>query len=158
MTKYPTNSEGSICRYSTKMVFLKTVVFSCEFCAIFQNQATKFGQLIECEKYFSSKIKLKMRSRDQFQTSFCLTKKLYKRLKQMVKVAGMKLIKKRLILHIFFPKTLFTEHFWMIASADSSVQTNVLSHFYNHTFFIFSFMFFLLLLTQLVRGFQAPSF
>ena len=64
MTKYPANSEGTICRYSTKMVFLKTLVFSCEFCAIFQNQATKFGQLIEREKYFSSKIMLKIMSGD----------------------------------------------------------------------------------------------
>ena len=48
-----------------KMVFLKTsLVFSCEFCAIFQNQATKFGQLIEREKYFSSKIMLKIMSGD----------------------------------------------------------------------------------------------
>ena len=39
---------------------LKTLVFSCEFLAIFQNQATKFGQLIEYEKYFSSEIMLKM--------------------------------------------------------------------------------------------------
>ena len=38
------------------MVLLKTaLVFFCEFCAIFQNQATKFGQLIKREKYFSSK-------------------------------------------------------------------------------------------------------
>ena len=43
-------------------MFLKTsLVFSCEFCAIFQNQAAKFGQLIEREKYFSSKVVLKMR-------------------------------------------------------------------------------------------------
>ena len=61
--------------------------------------------------------------------------------------------------HTFFPKTLFTEHFWMTASADSSILTKVyLSHFYDHTFFIFSFMFSLLLLTQLVRGFQPPFF
>ena len=43
-------------------MFLKTSqVFSCEFCAIFQNQATKFGQLIEREKCFSLKVVLKMR-------------------------------------------------------------------------------------------------
>ena len=30
----------------------------------------------------------------------------------------------------------------MTASADSSVPTKVLSHFYDHTFFVFSFMFF----------------
>ena len=35
------------------MVFLKTsLLFSCEFRAVFENQATKFGQLIECEKCF----------------------------------------------------------------------------------------------------------
>ena len=35
------------------MVFLKTsLVFSCEFRAVFENQATKFGQLIEREKFF----------------------------------------------------------------------------------------------------------
>ena len=43
------------------MVFLKTsLVFSCEFCDIFPNQAGKLGQLIEWEKYFSSKIMLKI--------------------------------------------------------------------------------------------------
>ena len=42
-------------------MFLKTsLVFFCELCAIFQNQATKSGQLIEREKYFSSKSMLKM--------------------------------------------------------------------------------------------------
>ena len=72
----------------------------------------------------------------------------------MVKVAGLKTwksIKKRLK-HRYFPvnltnflsKTLFTEHFWMTASADFSVPTKVLSHFYDHTFFVFSFMFFLI--------------
>ena len=62
MTLYTANSEATIYRYSPKEVFLKTsLVFSCEFCAIFQNQATKFGQLIEHEKYFSSKVMLKMR-------------------------------------------------------------------------------------------------
>ena len=65
LTNYdPNNSEVIICRYYTKEVFLKTLlVSSCESRAIFQNQATKFGQLIEREKYFSSKIMLKMRLR-----------------------------------------------------------------------------------------------
>ena len=77
---YATNSEATIYKYSTKEVFLKTsLVFSSEFCAIFQNQATKFGQFVECEKYFSSKIMLKMRLADYFQTSFFLLKKFYKR-------------------------------------------------------------------------------
>ena len=40
------------------------LVFCCEFSAVFQNQAIKFGQLIEREKYFSWKIMLKMRSGD----------------------------------------------------------------------------------------------
>ena len=81
----------------------------------------------------------------------------------MVKVAGLKAwnsIKKRLThryfpvnLTHFFSKTLFTEHFWMTASADSSVPTKVLSHFYGHTFFIFSFMFFLIV----GKGIPAPS-
>ena len=72
----------------------------------------------------------------------------------MVKVAGFKTwnsIKKRLKdryfpvnLTDFFSKTLFTEHFCMSASADSSVPTKVLSHFYNHNLFVFSFMFFLI--------------
>ena len=63
----------------------------------------------------------------------------------MVKVAGLKArnsIRKRLkhvYFHVnfthFFPKTLFTEQFWMTASADSSTPTKVLSHFYDHTFF-----------------------
>ena len=35
--------------------FKKSQVFSCEFCAILQNQVTKFGQLIEREKHFFSK-------------------------------------------------------------------------------------------------------
>ena len=72
----------------------------------------------------------------------------------MVKIAGLKAwnsIKKRLkhryfpvnLIH-FFSKTLFTEDFWMTASADSSFQTKVLSHFYDQTFFVFSFMFFLI--------------
>ena len=39
-----------------------SLVFSCDFCAIFQNQATKFGQLIKRDKYFSPKIMLKMGS------------------------------------------------------------------------------------------------
>ena len=62
----------------------------------------------------------------------------------MVKVAGLKArnsIRKRLkhvYFHVnfthFFPKTLFTEQFWMTASADSSTPTKVLSHFYDHTF------------------------
>ena len=72
----------------------------------------------------------------------------------MVKVAGLKArksIRKRLkhmyfhdffqkpYLHFknftyFFPKTLFTEQFWMTASADSSTPTKVLSHFFDHTF------------------------
>ena len=46
----------------------------------------------------------------------------------------------------------------MTASADSSVPAMVLSPFYYDTFFVFSFIFFLLLLTKLVRGFQVPSF
>ena len=62
----------------------------------------------------------------------------------MVKVVGLKArnsIRKRLkhmYFHVnfthFFPKTLFTEQFWMTASADSSTPTKVLSHFYDHTF------------------------
>ena len=61
----------------------------------------------------------------------------------MVKAAGLKarnLIRKRvkhIYFHVnlthFFPKTLFTEQFWMTASADSSTPTKVLSHFYDHT-------------------------
>ena len=61
----------------------------------------------------------------------------------MVKVAGLKarnLIRKRpkhMYFHVnfthFFPKALFTEQFWMTASADSSTPTKVLSHFYDHT-------------------------
>ena len=52
-------------------MFLKTsLVLCCKFCVIFQNQATKFGQLVEREKYLSSKIKLKMSSGDKFRTSF----------------------------------------------------------------------------------------
>ena len=39
--------------------FKKSQVFSCEFCAILQNQVTKFGQLIEREKHFFSKIMVK---------------------------------------------------------------------------------------------------
>ena len=75
----------------------------------------------------------------------------------MVKVAGLKArnsIKKRLK-HRYFPvnfthfflKNLFTEHFWMTAFADSLAPTKFLSHFYHHTFLVFSFMFFILLLT-----------
>ena len=87
---------------------------------------------------------------DQLHTSFWLFKKLHKWL-QMVKVAGLKArnaIKRRLKHRYFavnftqfFPKTLFTEHFWMTAFADSSVPTKVLPHFYDQTFFVFSFMF-----------------
>ena len=41
----------------------------------------------------------------------------------------------------FFPKTSFTEQFWMTASADSSASTKVLSHFYDHLFLhVFSFI------------------
>ena len=75
----------------------------------------------------------------------------------MVKVAGLKTwnsIKKRLKhrhfpvnFKYFFPKTLFTENVCMTASADSSVPTKVLSHFYDHNAFVFFFMIFLLLLT-----------
>ena len=60
---------------------------------------------------------------------------------------SLKLIKQKLIFQTFFPKTLYTEDFWMTASADYSVPTKVLSHFYDHTFFVFFFMLFLLLLT-----------
>ena len=62
----------------------------------------------------------------------------------MVKVSGLKArnsIRKRLkhmYFHVnfthFFPKTLFTEQFWMTASANSSTPTKVLSHFYDYTF------------------------
>ena len=41
------------------------------------NQVMEFGQFIEREKYFSSKIMQKMRQRDYFQASFCFFKKLY---------------------------------------------------------------------------------
>ena len=41
-----------------------------------------------------------------------------------------------------FQKTLFAEHLWMTASADSSVPTKVLS--IDHSFFVFFFIFFLL--------------
>ena len=62
----------------------------------------------------------------------------------MIKVAGLKArnsIRKRLkhvYFHVnfthFFPKTLFTEQFWMTASANSSTPTKVLSHFCDYTF------------------------
>ena len=75
----------------------------------------------------------------------------------MVKNAGLKarnVIKKRLKhryfpvnFTYFFPKTLFTEHIWMIASPDPSAAAKVLLHFYDYTFLVFFFMFFILLLT-----------
>ena len=40
------------------------------------NQTMKFGQLIEHNKYFSSKIMWKMKQRDLFQTSFYFLKNL----------------------------------------------------------------------------------
>ena len=62
----------------------------------------------------------------------------------MVKAAGLKArnsIRKRLkhmYFHVnfthFFPKTLFTEQFWMTTSADSSTPTKILSQLYDHTF------------------------
>ena len=87
MTYYTTNSEATICRYSAKEVFSKTsLIFSCEFCAILQNQVTKFGKLIECEKYFSSKIMQKIRSGDQFQTTFCLLRNFAKNKSKWLKL------------------------------------------------------------------------
>ena len=69
----------------------------------------------------------------------------------MVKNAGLKarnVIKKRLKhryfpvnFTYFFPKTLFTEHFWMIASPDPSAAAKVLLHFYDYTFLVFFFIF-----------------
>ena len=68
-------------------MLLKTShVFSREFCTIFQNQATKFGQVIEQEKHFSSNIKLKMRLEDYFQTCFCLLKNFTKDKSQCLKL------------------------------------------------------------------------
>ena len=69
----------------------------------------------------------------------------------MVKVAGLNdrhSIRERLnhmYVHVnftfFFAKNLFTEQFWMTASADSSTPTKVLSHFFDHTFFhVFPFL------------------
>ena len=54
-----------------------------------------------------------------------------------------------LISHIF-QKTLFTEQLRVTALADSSVPTKVLS--INHTLFVFSFIFFLLLLIIAIIG------
>ena len=70
-------------------MFLKTsLVFSCKFCASFQNQAAKFGQLIEREKCFSSKVMLKMRLGGLVSDFFLHFKKTSQ--KKMVKVAGLK--------------------------------------------------------------------
>ena len=138
------------------MLLETSLVFSCEFSAIFQNQGTKFDQFIEREKYFSPKIMLKMRSGYQFQTFFCLLKIFTKGKSKWLKLqvsspeTGLKRDSSTGIFlrisHIFFEQP-HLQNTWMTASADSSIPTKVLSHFYDHTFFIFSFMFFFLLLT-----------
>ena len=80
----------------------------------------------------------------------------------MVEVAGLKArnsIRKRLkhmyfpenLTH-FFPKTFFTEKFWMTASADSSTPTKALSHFYDHTFLHV----FLFIIDIVGKGISAP--
>ena len=58
----------------------------------------------------------------------------------------------------FFPKTLITEHFWMTGSADLFVPTKVLSHFYDHTFFRLSFLFFSFIIDIVGKGIQVPPF
>ena len=52
---------------------------------------------------------------------------------------------------MIFQKALFPDHFWITLPADSSVPTKVLST--DRTFLIFSFIFFLLLLTIRMMGF-----
>ena len=54
-----------------------------------------------------------------------------------------------------FQKISFTEHLWMTAPADSSVPTKVLS--IDHSLFVFSFIFFLLLLIIAIVGVCSES-
>ena len=58
--------------------------------------------------------------------------------------------------HTFFPKNLFTEQFWMTASANSSVPTKVL--YYDPTFFVFFLHFLPFIIDIVCKGIPAPHF
>ena len=141
VTKYPINSEGTIGRYSTKNGVLKnfTGIFLWILCN-FSNSGNKIWSVKRTWEIFF----FKNHAEDEFVGLVSDLFLPYEKALQKIKAngwscrsKGLKLIKKKLIFHTFFPKILFTEEFLMTVSADSSVPTKFLSHFYDHTFLYF---------------------